>query len=65
MSYLRKEKFLARTRIRERFWGFRKVDSNFTRLLIVKVSFEVPSSVIVRSLEQGPMSRLRDEDTLL
>lgn len=61
---MRKEKFLAKTRIRESLLGFRRVDSNTTRLLIVKASFEPPSSVMVRSLEHAATLRQVDDDTL-
>ena len=63
-SELRKEKLLARTRILERFWKSRRADSNTTRLLIVDVSFNVPSNVMLRSLGHGPMSRQKDDDAL-
>jgi len=62
---MRNEKFLAKTRIRDSFWGFRRVESSITRFLIVNASFEPPSSVMLRSLEHVPTSRWQvDGDTL-
>lgn len=64
MSELRKENLLARIRILQSFGRLRRVDSDITRLLIVDVSSEAPSNVMVRSLEHAPTSRQKDNDAL-
>lgn len=59
----REEKLLAKTRIRDSFSEFRRVDSKTTRLLIVGVSLSAPSNVMLRSFEHLPISRQKEVDT--
>ena len=64
MSESRKVNLLARSRILESFGGSRRVANSTIRLPIVRVSSEVPSNVMLRSLEHAPTSRQKDDDAL-